>query len=154
MELKILFESDVSKKGAILLCNKKIGLVNEFSNSSILFTSIDFCSGSSAIIDNSCLSPSFKINLLFLYSKLYLFKTGEFFNVKKLLSFLSLGFLSSIRAFFEPIILVNAKLLSFTIPKSFLMIHDLIFVKDKDFTGLKYIDEIKTLIKIIMVVES
>jgi hypothetical protein len=34
------------------------------------------------------------------------------------------------------------------------MMHDLIFVKDKDFTGLKYIDEIKTLIKIIKVLES
>ena len=78
----------------------------------------------------------------------------EFFNVKKLLSFLSLGFFSIIKAFFESTILENAKLLSFTIPKSFLMIHDLIFVKDKDFTGLKYIDEIKTLIKIIRVVES
>ena len=60
----------------------------------------------------------------------------------------------SIRAFFKSIILENAKLLSFTIPKSFLMIHDLIFVKDKDFTGLKYIDEIKTLIKPIRVEES
>ena len=121
MELKTLFEWEVSKKGAVSLCNKKIGFVNEFSSSSILFTSIDFCSGSSAIIDNSSLSPSFKINLRFLYSKLYLFKTGEFFNVKKLLSFLSLGFFSDIRAFFKSIILENAKLLSFTIPESFLM---------------------------------
>jgi hypothetical protein len=43
-------------------------------------------------------------------------------------------------------ILEKANFLSFKIPKFFLTSHDSIFIKDKDFTGLKYIDEIKTLI--------
>ena len=50
IELKILSEYEVSKKGCSLFCNKKSGFVNELSNSNILFISINFCSGLSVII--------------------------------------------------------------------------------------------------------
>ena len=54
--------------------------------------------------------------------------------------------INSERALSELMILEKANFLSFKIPKFFLTSHDSIFIKDKDFTGLKYIDEIKTLI--------
>ena len=107
-----------------------------------LFISLDLCSRLSATIEINSLPPSVNVNLLLVYVKLYLFKIGEFFNDKKLSSFRSFGFFSIKSALFLLIILEKANFLSSKIPKSFLISHDSIFVKDKDFIGLKYIKEI------------
>ena len=132
-----LFEIEVSKKGNSWFFIKVIGCFKELSNSEILFDSASHSSDWLISMVNISLSFNVRVSFSSLNIKLYLFKAGEFFSVKTLfhLPFLSSGLFSNNFACSWSRSFANAKILSLTIPISFLILQFSIVWNDTDLTG-------------------